>query len=55
MLFYAGISRLGGWLLDFQEGLCHIHFVIGKGILVPILFEQGWHGVVGMMNRLGAE
>lgn len=31
MMFYAGISQLGGWLIDFQEGFCHIHFVISKG------------------------
>lgn len=50
-----GISRLGGWLLDFQEGFCHIHFVIIKLSLFLYLNEQGWHGVVGMVNRLLAE
>jgi len=32
-LFYAEISGIDGWLLDFQEGFCHIRFVISKSYL----------------------
>ena len=37
VLFYAGISQLDGWLLDFQEGFCYMHLVIGKGTFVHVL------------------